>query len=96
MKTVQSRYKNPDRFIAKLKAELTERTRTSHYYYGEWVCSIKTDNIELSNWGGMKANATVGSTIIMEGTLVARKEYYKDLRVAFDYEISVHDLRVRP
>lgn len=48
---VKSRFRNPDKFIAKLKAELAERREQVRQEAGRFVAAIEPEEITLSFWG---------------------------------------------
>lgn len=63
MAMVKSRYKNPDKFIAKLKAELSVARKQAWEETGRYLTSLPPQETTLQVWGNvfddLKPNQTV-------------------------------------
>jgi hypothetical protein len=92
---VKSKYQNPDRFIATLKAQLADMTQARDDWRGRYVCPLKIDHISFARYGNLQRTPAVGDTVRITGRLVMRREYYDNGQAAYQYEIEALDMRTK-
>jgi len=95
MHTVQSKYKNPDKLIAKISRELKEMTRSRDFFKGEWKAGLGGTEISFGIWGSIPGGLHVQDTVTLIGHIQEIREYVEDNKRAVDYKIILNGLHRR-
>lgn len=75
---VKSRFRNPDKFIAKLKAELEATRKDLWEEKGKWVKSLNPEDIHLSFWGTCCDDLTPNQTVAVFGMVSEVRKSLED------------------